>query len=51
MLKWWNSLFRKGPADATRSLAGCLLANLVGAAIVAAIAWLLGASFIAPGGK
>lgn len=48
MLNWYKKLFEKGPANAEKSLLGCLVANLLIMLLIGAIAWLLGAQFILP---
>lgn len=42
MFGWYQKLFQKGPAHAERSLLGCLVANLLFAALCFAIYWLVG---------
>lgn len=40
MLDWYFKLFKKGPADADRSLLGCFVANALVFAVLALIYWL-----------
>ena len=46
MFTWYRKLFAKGPADAEKSLLGCLVANFLAAVVVGAIGWLLGAHWV-----
>lgn len=39
MLGWLSKLFEKGPANAEKSLAGCLVANLAVSIVLALLVW------------
>jgi len=49
MMGWLKKLFARGPANAEKSMLGCLVANLLISALIAIIFWLSGATLVAPG--
>lgn len=49
MLGWYKKLFERGPANAEKSMLGCLVSNLLIAAVLALLLWLGGAQVVAFG--
>ena len=49
MMGWLKRLFTRGPANAEKSMLGCLVANVLISAVIAIIFWLTGAPLIVPG--
>ena len=41
MFGWLSRLFEKGPANAEKSLLGCLVANLLVSIVLGLLVWLL----------